>query len=55
MLEIELMNRACAERFRSSHRKLAFLPHYLRDLEANCVPRHATLTMPAGSVQTSAM
>ncbi|NTW59775.1 MAG: DUF116 domain-containing protein [Nitrospirae bacterium] len=36
MLEIELMNRACAERFRSSHRKLAFLPHCLRDLEANC-------------------
>jgi len=36
MLEIELMNRACAERFRGSRRKLAFLPHCLRDLDASC-------------------
>jgi hypothetical protein len=36
MLEIELMNRTCASRFRHSARKLAFLPHCLRDLEADC-------------------
>jgi hypothetical protein len=36
MLEIELMNRASGERFRTTRRKLAFLPHCLRDLEANC-------------------
>jgi hypothetical protein len=36
MLEIELMNRANADRFRNAPRKLAFLPHCLRDLEANC-------------------
>ena len=36
MLEIELMNRAFAGRFRAAGRKLAFLPHCLRDLEADC-------------------
>ena len=36
MLEIELMNRAFGDRFRKVHRKLAFLPHCLRDLEADC-------------------
>ena len=36
MLEIELMNRAFGERFRTARRKLAFLPHCLRDLEADC-------------------
>jgi hypothetical protein len=36
MLEIELMNREYSARFRQAHRKLAFLPHCLRDLEANC-------------------
>ena len=36
MLEIELMNRACSSRFRHAGRKLAFLPHCLRDLEADC-------------------
>ncbi|MEK6744143.1 MAG: DUF116 domain-containing protein [Nitrospirota bacterium] len=36
MLEIELMNRAYRHPFREAHRKLAFLPHCLRDLEADC-------------------
>ena len=36
MLEIELMNRACVHGFRSARRRLAFLPHCLRDLDANC-------------------
>jgi hypothetical protein len=36
MLEIELMNRAFGEQFRKSRRKLAFLPHCLRDLKADC-------------------
>jgi hypothetical protein len=36
MLEIELMNRANDEQFRKTRRKLAFLPHCLRDLEADC-------------------
>jgi hypothetical protein len=36
MLEIELMNRAFGDRFRQAARKLAFLPHCLRDLEADC-------------------
>ena len=36
MLEIELMNRAFGARFRKARRKLAFLPHCLRDLEADC-------------------
>jgi hypothetical protein len=36
MLEIELMNRAFGEQFRAARRKLAFLPHCLRDLEADC-------------------
>lgn len=36
MLEIELMNRMHAAAFRRAGRKLAFLPHCLRDLEANC-------------------
>ena len=36
MLEIELMNRAFGDRFRNARRKLAFLPHCLRDLEADC-------------------
>lgn len=36
MLEIELVNRAFGERFRTARRKLAFLPHCLRDLTADC-------------------
>jgi hypothetical protein len=36
MLEIELMNREYSARFRNASRKLAFLPHCLRDLEADC-------------------
>jgi len=36
MLEIELMNRAFGGRFRTKRRKLAFLPHCLRDLKADC-------------------
>jgi hypothetical protein len=36
MLEIELMNRSYDEQFRKARRKLAFLPHCLRDLEASC-------------------
>ena len=36
MLEIELMNRAYSDRFRNARRKLAFLPHCLRDLKADC-------------------
>jgi len=36
MLEIELMNRTNDEQFRKARRKLAFLPHCLRDLEADC-------------------
>ncbi len=36
MLEIELMNRANDGQFRKARRKLAFLPHCLRDLEASC-------------------
>jgi len=36
MLEIELTNRLYADRFRSSSRKFAFLPHCLRDLSADC-------------------
>ena len=36
MLEIELMNRANTALFRKAGRKLAFLPHCLRDLEAAC-------------------
>lgn len=36
MLEIELMNRAFSCRFRNASRKLAFLPHCLRDLTADC-------------------
>jgi hypothetical protein len=36
MLEIELVNRLHAEEFRRSGMKLAFLPHCLRDLEADC-------------------
>lgn len=36
MLEIELMNRAFGHAFRHAGRKLAFLPHCLRDLEADC-------------------
>ena len=37
MLEIELTNRICLEQFRSSERRLAFLPHCLRDLSATCL------------------
>ena len=37
MLEIELTNRIFASQFRSSERRLAFLPHCLRDLSANCL------------------
>jgi hypothetical protein len=36
MLEIELMNRAYGGRFWKARRKLAFLPHCLRDLKADC-------------------
>jgi hypothetical protein len=36
MLEIELMNRAFGNRFRKARRRLAFLPHCLRDLKADC-------------------
>ena len=36
MLEIELMNQEYSARFRNARRKLAFLPHCLRDLEADC-------------------
>jgi hypothetical protein len=36
MLEIELTNRANDEQFLKARRKLAFLPHCLRDLEAAC-------------------
>lgn len=36
MLEIELMNRVNGSLFRKAQRKLAFLPHCLRDLDANC-------------------
>lgn len=36
MLEIELTNRLNSDRFRSSSRKFAFLPHCLRDFSADC-------------------
>lgn len=36
MLEIELVNRLFADRFRASRQKFAFLPHCLRDLNAEC-------------------
>jgi hypothetical protein len=36
MLEIELGNRLYADEFRRSDVKLAFLPHCLRDLKADC-------------------
>ena len=36
MLEIELMNRAFGDPLRKARRKLAFLPHCLRDLKADC-------------------
>jgi hypothetical protein len=36
MLEIELCNRLFADEFRHSARKLAFLPHCLRDLDMEC-------------------
>lgn len=36
MLEIELVNRLYGEDFRQSSIKLAFLPHCLRDLKADC-------------------
>jgi hypothetical protein len=36
MLEIELTNRLYSDRFRSSSRKFAFLPHCLRDFSADC-------------------
>jgi hypothetical protein len=36
MLEIELMNRTFGEQFRKQRRKLAFLPHCLRDRTADC-------------------
>ncbi len=40
MLEIELQNRLDTERFRTSDTKLAFLPHCLRDLAADCQSTH---------------
>lgn len=36
MVEIELVNRICAPAFQSCNKKYAFLPHCLRDLEADC-------------------
>jgi hypothetical protein len=36
MLEIELTNRKNSETFRKADRKIALLPHCLRDLEVNC-------------------
>ena len=36
MVEIELVNRIYADRFRSCGTKYAFLPHCLRDLTADC-------------------
>lgn len=36
MLEVELVNRAFAERFRGCETKLAFLPHCLRDRNKSC-------------------
>ena len=36
MVEIELVNRISVDRFRSCDRKFAFLPHCLRDLNADC-------------------
>jgi hypothetical protein len=36
MVEIELVNRIYAARFQSCNKKYAFLPHCLRDLEAEC-------------------
>ena len=36
MVEIELVNRIYAAEFRSCSKKYAFLPHCLRDLEAEC-------------------
>jgi hypothetical protein len=52
MLEIELMNRAFGDRFRKARRKLAFLPHCLRDLEADCraAPRDIDYTCRACSI-----
>lgn len=40
MLEIELVNRLHAEDFRRSSVRLAFLPHCLRDLTADCRAAH---------------
>jgi len=36
MLEIELVNRLCADAFRASAAKLAFLPHCLHDFAGDC-------------------
>lgn len=36
MIEIELVNRIYADDFRQSDTKYAFLPHCLRDLDADC-------------------
>jgi hypothetical protein len=36
MLEIELVNRLFADGFKASEKKLAFLPHCLRDMTADC-------------------
>lgn len=36
MLEIELLNRANGHAFRSARRRLAFLPHCLRDFDSDC-------------------
>ena len=36
MVEIELVNRIFVDQFRSCNKKYAFLPHCLRDLEADC-------------------
>ena len=40
MLEIELANRAFGATFQQARRKLAFLPHCLRDLDALCRSEH---------------
>jgi uncharacterized protein len=43
MIEIELMNRMHSEAFRNAEKKIALLPHCLRDLEAQCRSAHQGL------------
>jgi len=40
MLEIELVNRLCLNEFRRCDSRLAFLPHCLKDLSADCQSAH---------------